>query len=122
MKTEYDKVVPYTTKDGSLVRELMHPAVHGNRNQSLAEAVVFPGSTTVLHRHHQGEEIYHITTGQGEMTLGEETLQVGPGDTVCILPGVSHRIRNTGEGPLKLLCCSTPAYAHEDTQLLGKEE
>ncbi|MDY6953924.1 MAG: cupin domain-containing protein [Thermodesulfobacteriota bacterium] len=121
MKTAYDEILPYTTKDGSVVRELMHPAVHGNQNQSLAEAVVLPGSTTVLHRHHQGEEIYHITAGQGEMTLGKERFPVRPGDTVCILPGLWHRIRNTGQGPLKLLCCSTPPYAHEDTQLLQKE-
>ena len=34
----------HETLDGSEIRELMHPAVHGNVNQSLAEARVSPGS------------------------------------------------------------------------------
>ena len=39
MKSAYSSVPPYITKDGSTIRELMHPAVHGNRNQSFAEAI-----------------------------------------------------------------------------------
>ena len=34
----YRDIEPYVTKDGSEIRELMHPAVHGNEKQSLAEA------------------------------------------------------------------------------------
>ena len=37
----------YTTKDGSLIRELMHPATHGNARQSPAEAIVNPGIETI---------------------------------------------------------------------------
>ena len=33
----------YKTLDGSLIRELMHPDVHGNWFQSLAEATIRPG-------------------------------------------------------------------------------
>ena len=47
----YAAVTPYITKDGSVIRELMHPAVHGNQLQSLAEATVQPGQRTQLHRH-----------------------------------------------------------------------
>lgn len=97
----------------------MHPAVHGNRAQSLAEAEVAPGCTTALHCHRVTEELYHITAGSGRMTLGEESFEVAPGDTVCIPPGTPHRIANTGEGPLRILCCSAPAYSHEDTDLIG---
>jgi mannose-6-phosphate isomerase-like protein (cupin superfamily) len=118
MKTRYDVIEPYTTKDGSIIRELMHPAIHGNRNQSLAEAIVPKGSQTLLHRHRNSEELYHITTGSGVMVVGEEEFAVAKGDTVCIMPGTPHRIANTGATPLKLLCCCSPAYAHEDTELL----
>ena len=65
MRTTYDAIQPYVTKDGSQIRELMHPAVHGNRNQSFAEATVAPGARTALHRHTRTEEIYHITHGEG---------------------------------------------------------
>ena len=53
----------HITKDGSDIRELMHPDVHGNIRQSFAEAIVKIGSETILHRHLQSEEIYHITRG-----------------------------------------------------------
>lgn len=118
MKTRYADIPAYQTKDGSLIRELLHPAHHGSRNQSLAEAQVPPGGVTLLHRHHQTEEIYHITAGQGRMTLGEEQFPVGPGDTVLIPPGTAHRIENTATENLVLLCCCAPAYGHDDTELL----
>ena len=118
MKTEYEKIEPYGTKDGSLVRELMHPQVHGNVRQSLAEAIVPPGRETFLHIHRTTEEIYHVTDGRGRMTLGDEVFDVKTGDTICILPGTQHRIGNSGSKPLKILCCCTPPYSHEDTELI----
>ena len=118
MKTRYDEIEPYTTKDGSIIRELMHPAIHGNQNQSLAEAIVPKGSTIQLHRHRNAEELYHITAGSGVMVVGEEQFAVAKGDTICIMQDTPHQIANTGATPLKLMCCCSPAYAHEDTELL----
>lgn len=118
MKIEYARVRPYVTLDGSLIRELMHPRVHVNRAQSLAEATLAPGASTRLHRHRRSEELYHFTAGEGLMTLGEETFAVAPGDTVHIAPGTPHCVRNTGATELKILCCSAPPYADEDTELL----
>jgi len=118
MKTAYGDITPFATKDGSELRELMHPSAHAVRNQSLAEAIVHPGQTTRLHRHRRSEELYHITGGRGMMTLGEEKFEVVAGDTVCIMPGTPHCIENTGAGPLRILCCCAPPYAHADTELL----
>ena len=118
MKTRYDEIEPYTTKDGSIIRELMHPAIHGNHNQSLAEATVPVGSTTVPHRHRDSEELYHITAGSGSMVVGDEQFAVTVGDTICIMPNTPHQIANIGAIPLKIMCCCSPAYSHEDTELL----
>jgi mannose-6-phosphate isomerase-like protein (cupin superfamily) len=118
MKTVYRDIVPFPTKDGSTIRELMHPDTHGNRRQSLAEAVVTPGATTRLHRHRRSEELYHITAGVGCMTLGTESFEVLPGDTICIPPGTAHCIENTGGEPLHILCACSPPYSHDDTELL----
>ncbi len=118
LKSRYDDIIPYTTKDGSTVRELCHPDHHSAKAQSLAEAIVPVGGETAPHRHPKAEEIYHITAGQGEMILGREHFAVEPGDTVPISPGAAHQIRNTGHVPLKILCCCSPPYSHEDTQLI----
>ncbi|MBU1363327.1 MAG: cupin domain-containing protein [Gammaproteobacteria bacterium] len=118
MKTSRDAISPYITKDGSEIRELLHPAHHGARNQSLAEALVPAGGTTLLHRHEVTEEIYHVTGGTGVMTLGAEKFPIGPGDSILIPPGTPHCVANTGEAALVILCCCAPAYSHEDTVLL----
>ena len=118
MRTRYSETDIYTTKDGSLIRELMHPSLHGNQKQSLAEAVVQPGDKTLLHRHRVTEELYHITHGSGMMTLGEKQFIVSAGDTITIAPGTPHCIENTGTDDLHILCCCTPAYSHKDTELL----
>ena len=121
MRSRYDDVMPYVTKDGSIVRELMHPAVQGNRAQSLAEARVSPGTRTRLHRHRLSEEIYHVSAGQGLMRLGEERFAIGPGDSICIPPGTPHDLECTGREELIVLCVSAPAYRHEDTELVGEK-
>lgn len=118
MKTVYRDIAPFITKDGSTIRELMHPDQGMNRNQSLAEAIVAPGTTTRLHRHRESEELYYVTAGAGRMTLGAETFGVAPGDTVCIPPGTPHCIANTGHEPLHILCACSPPYSHDDTELL----
>ncbi len=116
--TRHAEIEAFETKDGSTIRELMHPRTHAGRAQSLAEATVAPGATTRLHRHRTTEELYHIVSGHGLMMLDAREFQVQAGDTVCIAPGTPHRIANVGDKPLRLLCCCTPAYRDEDTDLL----
>ena len=118
MKNRYADVPAYVTKDGSEIRELMHPAVHGNAAQSLAEAVVAAGQATALHCHTLSEELYYVRKGRGTMTLGDVRFAIEAGDTVLIRPGGAHRVEATGDEPLKILCCCSPAYCHGDTQLL----
>lgn len=117
-KVRHQDVTPYITRDGSEIRELMHPALHDNRNQSLAEATIHPGQRTQLHRHNRSEELYHVTAGQGLMQLDDACFVIRQGDTVSIPPGTPHAVENTGSDPLRILCCCSPPYSHDDTELL----
>ncbi len=119
MRSSITAIKPYITKDGSEIRELLHPDIHKNRGLSLAEATVFPGEKTQLHRHIVTEEIYHITAGTGVMILGSKKFSVGPGDTVCIMPGTPHSLNNSGEIPMKVLCACAPPYSHQDTEIIA---
>ena len=109
---------PFRTKDGSEIRELMHPRAHGNRLQSLAEAEVPPRGRTTAHLHRATEEVYHFLRGRGVMRRGDERFDVAPGDTVAIPPGTPHALENPHDEPLVLLCACSPPYSHEDTVLL----
>lgn len=116
--SHYSQIDAYTTRDGSEIRELMHPDKQGNQHQSLAEAIVKPGDTTLLHKHNKSEELYFITQGQGLMWLGNESFNVTVGDCICIPPRTPHKIINTQDIELKILCCCSPAYSHDDTELI----
>jgi mannose-6-phosphate isomerase-like protein (cupin superfamily) len=116
--THYTDIENFITKDGSQIRELMHPSQHHVRHQSLAEAIVPVNTETQLHKHILSEEIYHITQGEGLMTLEDECFSISTGDTLCISPNTAHKIKNIGSVDLKILCCCSPAYSHEDTVLV----
>lgn len=109
---------PFTTKDGSEIRELLAHRNSSIRQQSLAEARVAPGGTTAAHYHPRTEEIYYILEGRGLMRLGDEPREVVPGDAIAIPPGLVHQITNHGPSTLKFLCCCAPGYEHEDTVLV----
>ena len=112
-------VPAFTTKDGSEIRELLAHRNSGIRHQSLAEARVPAGGSTLEHYHAKTEEIYYITAGVGQIRIAGETHAVMPGDAIAIPPGQPHQITNTGGEVLRFLCCCAPAYEHEDTVLVA---
>ena len=105
----------FTTKDGSEIRELLAHRNSAIRNQSLAEARVPVGGSTLEHYHAKTEEIYFITAGVGQIRIAGELRPVMPGDAIAIPPGQKHKLWNTGNETLKLLCCCAPAYEDSDT-------
>ncbi len=113
-----EKTIPFITIDGSQIRELLAPRNSCIRNQTLAEAVIAVGTSTQEHYHKTTEEIYYILSGTGQMKLDGELRDVGPLDAIAIPPGKPHKIFNTGNIPLALLCCCAPGYTDEDTVIL----
>ena len=108
-------VPAFLTKDGSEIRELLAYRNSALRNQSLAEARVPIGGSTMEHYHVKSEEIYFITHGTGRMRIDAELREVKPGDAIAIRPGRRHKLWNTGAEVLRLLCCCAPCYEHSDT-------
>lgn len=116
-----DDVDPFVTLDGSEIRELAGRVSLPAANQSLAEATVPPGGATTEHYHRVSEELYFFTAGRGRLRVDGEERDVRPGDCVVLPPGAVHKLWNTGDEPLRLLCCCAPAYTHEDTVLTEGE-
>jgi mannose-6-phosphate isomerase-like protein (cupin superfamily) len=110
-----NEVAPFTTKDGSEIRELLAHRNSAIRNQSLAEARLPVGASTQEHFHPRTEEIYYITHGAGIIRIEGETREVRAGDAIAIPPGQKHKLWNTGGETLRLLCCCAPTYEHSDT-------
>jgi quercetin dioxygenase-like cupin family protein len=100
---------PFTTKDGSTIRELHHTSV-----QSLAEATLAPGRATTRHYHRASEEIYLLTEGGGRLEVDGEVRDVGVGDAALIPPGAWHELV-AGPNGARLLCMCAPPYSDDDT-------
>ena len=111
----YDRTEPFTTADGSTIRELLGSVTAPVRNQSLAEATLRPGQATERHYHRESEEFYYVLEGSGEIEIDGERAGVGAGDAILIPPGAWHQIRCAAQAELRFLCCCAPPYRHEDT-------
>jgi mannose-6-phosphate isomerase-like protein (cupin superfamily) len=120
--SKLDDLEPFTTLDGSTIREIAGPSWTPVRNQSLAEATVPVGTATVAHFHREAEELYFFTAGRARIRLGDEERDVAAGECVVIPPGEVHKLWNTGDEPLVLLCCCAPAYSHLDTVLVEEQD
>jgi mannose-6-phosphate isomerase-like protein (cupin superfamily) len=110
-----DQATPFITVDGSEIRSLLDRTNAPVANQSLAEATIPAGEATVRHYHRDAEEIYYLVAGSGEMEIDGERRDVTVGDAILIPPGAWHQIRAHAEGAVRLLCCCSPPYRHEDT-------
>jgi mannose-6-phosphate isomerase-like protein (cupin superfamily) len=115
--TSYDDIEPFTTKDGSEIREWAGRAAAPAVNQSLAEASLPPGGATTEHFHRSSEELYLVTSGVGRLRIENEERELRAGDCAVIPPGARHKLWNTGHDVLRVVCACSPAYSHEDTVL-----
>jgi mannose-6-phosphate isomerase-like protein (cupin superfamily) len=116
--SSYEQIQPFTTLDGSEIREWAGRVSAPAQNQSLAEATIPVGGATTEHLHHTTEELYLLTAGRGRLVIDGEERIVETGDCVLIPPGARHKIFNIGEVPLRIVCACAPAYSDEDTVLL----
>ncbi len=75
----------------------------------LAIARLQPGKTIEGHRDPM-EEIYFISSGEGEMIVDEETRLVKTGDAIWLPTGSLHALRNSGKQELVILVVASPVY------------
>lgn len=68
------------------------------------EHVRVPAGTIIgEHIHSRTEEIYFVIKGRGEMRVGGETREVGPGDLILTPLHERHSFRPMGDEPVELI-------------------
>ena len=97
----------------------------GHFNQALSKAIVTPdtvgsrffdyrmstyeaGAHVATHVHSVQEQIYHVLSGEGILTLDGERHLLRANDVTYIPPGVVHEFHNTGIDPLVFLVITSP--------------
>ena len=87
---------------------------YSTEDVSIAQARVKPGITTLAHHLIGVNEIYLITSGEGQVDIGElKTTKVTSGDLIVVPAGCSQRISNVGKSDLVFYCVCTPRYTPE---------
>lgn len=87
---------------------------YSSENLSIAQARVKPGITTLAHHLVGVNEIYLITSGEGQVDVGDlQPTKVTAGDLIVIPAGESQRISNIGKSDLVFYCVCTPKFTTE---------
>jgi mannose-6-phosphate isomerase-like protein (cupin superfamily) len=75
---------------------------------TLCETIEPPDSGAGLHRHSTYDETHVICEGHFECQLGEQRLELGPGDMMFVPKGVPHSVKSLGPETGRELIISSP--------------
>jgi len=75
---------------------------------------VKPGASLSLQMHHHRAEHWIVVSGTAEVQVGEETRLLQENQSTYIPIGATHRLRNPGVIPLKLIEVQSGSYLGED--------
>ena len=93
--------------DGEVVKDNETYILKDNtslNNFVISSTTLHAGKSTKGHNHDGKEEVYLIISGTGKMDLDEKTIPIEGGDMILIEDGVFHRVHNTGEVDLYMVC------------------
>ena len=87
--------------------ELLTPSLQGQLE--VMEISMNPGQASAPGRiSHPGEECLVVTSGHGELELGDNVIDMHTGDAATFQGNIPHRLRNTGRGRLTAISAITP--------------
>jgi quercetin dioxygenase-like cupin family protein len=79
----------------------------------LLEVSLAPGMAVPLHTHTREDEVYFLLAGELEVTVGEKTFVLRPGDTLLAPRDIPHKLRNSGDTTNHYLLIFSPSGFEE---------
>ncbi len=67
-----------------------------------------PGQRQGLHEHVRQDKFYLVLEGRGAFTIGEKTVNCGPGDLILAPAGILHAVVNDGAERLSFITAIAP--------------
>lgn len=83
------------------IKWLINGETNTEIEQTFGLVFINPGQNNPKHYHPNCEEILYVLSGTCEHTFGDNSYQMGPGDTIRIPKGIIHHAINTGWEPLR---------------------
>ena len=99
---ELGDIMAHARKTGTLWTELIrHPTLS-------VGLYLLPGGGVDPQQPHTEDEVYYVVSGHGHITVGTEDRPVGPGSTIFVAAGETHRFHDFA-AELTLLVFFAPA-------------
>src|SRR5437773_2272394 len=67
-----------------------------------------PGQSQKVHSHAGSDKVYLVLDGRAQVTVGDETRELGPEEAVLAAAGMPHGVRNDTAARATLLVVTTP--------------
>jgi quercetin dioxygenase-like cupin family protein len=80
---------------------------------SLFETCTPPGAGCPPHSQRYDEETFYVLEGRYALLLGEQTVELSPGDYAFVPRGTVHAFTNIGSEPARMLILVTPGGIHD---------
>jgi mannose-6-phosphate isomerase-like protein (cupin superfamily) len=75
---------------------------------------VHPGKRLSLQRHRRRSEHWHMVAGRAVVSVDGQEVELGPGDSVNVHCGATHRVHNPGDHPAVFIEVQRGDYFGED--------
>jgi len=72
------------------------------------------GAAISLQRHRQRAEHWVVLEGEADVTLGDKIMRLTAHQAIDVPVGVTHRLRNAGSSPLRVVEVQSGPYLGED--------
>jgi mannose-6-phosphate isomerase len=83
-------------------------------NYKVKRIEVLPGKRLSYQKHSKRAEHWVLVQGTGRITLNDELIDLGPGQSIDVPVGASHRVENIGEAVLVFVEVQLGTYLGED--------
>jgi quercetin dioxygenase-like cupin family protein len=81
-----------------------------------------PGSKHELHRHPNAEEVEYLVSGTGIAYVGDDAVELGPGEAVFVPQNEYHGFENNSDGEVVLAWYYAGAASLEDAGFVTRRE
>ena len=79
---------------------LVNGALTPGTMMTAGTCLIQPGKSNPLHRHPNCDEVLVVTSGRCIKRIGDETVELGPGESVVIPRGMPHQATAIGDVPM----------------------
>lgn len=93
-----------------VIKHIAAPWTLGTTKIWLGMSKIDPGSCSNPHTHSDQEEIFYVVSGHGQIRVGTEVADVGPGSCVFAPTGQEHQLINNHDETLNILAAASPPF------------